>query len=171
MSTLPDNRIRIPAPLIDFENDVGETGQDHDRYPEPGQSRYDWMRMVLIGLLANQSSYSAPVNFRKGSFWFDLNSNVLKIRTGDGVAGTEWSETSIAIEVSPGLTLDNWFQAVSASLADRIIRTPELAAALQQFFVADSGGNISSFVMASPNGNRYRVTIDNSGTLVTTLIS
>lgn len=173
MSTeyIPDNRIRTPAPPIDFADDVGETGQEHDNYPEPGQARYDWMRMFLIGLLANQASYSEPVNYRKGSLWFDLNDEVLKIRTGEGVAGTQWTDIPVVIEVSPGLSLKGWFDAVSASLADRIIRTPELAAALQEFFVADSGGNILSFTMASPSGTRYKISIDDGGNWVKTVLS
>ena len=172
MSTdpLPDNRIRIPAPPIDFEDDVGETGQDHDRFPEPGQARYDWMRMFLIGLLANQASYSEPVNYRKGSFWVDLNTGILKTRTGEGIAGTEWSDIGELIQVSPGLTLQGWFDAVSASLAERLVSTEELVAALGQFFAADSGGNILSFTMASPNGSQYRITINNSGDFVKTLL-
>lgn len=171
MSTLPDNRIRIPAPPIDFEEDVGETGQDHDNFPEPGQARYDWMRMFLIGLLANQASYDEPVNYRKGSFWMDLSTGVLKIRTGNGTAGTEWSDVAELIQVSPGLTLQDWFDAVSSSLAERMVSTAELAAALQEFFTADAGGNILSFIMASPNGSRYQITINNSGDWVKTLLS
>jgi hypothetical protein len=173
MSTnpLPDNRIRIPAPPIDFSEDVGDTGQDHDRFPDPGQARYDWMRMFLIGLLANQASYREPVNYRKGTFWMDLDSGILKIRTGEGVAGTEWSDIAELIEVSPGLTLQGWFDAVSSSLAERLVSTAELSAALQEFFTADVGGNILSFVMAAPNGSRYNITINNSGEWVKTLLS
>ena len=173
MSTepLPDNRMRFTAPPIDFEDDVGETGQDHDRFPEPGQARYDWMRMVVISLLANQASYNAPVNYRRGSFWIDLNTGILKARTGEGIAGTEWSDIGELIQVSPGLTLQGWFDAVSSSLAERLVSTEELAAALQEFFTADIGGNILSFTMAAPNGSRYRMTINNSGDWVSTLLS
>jgi len=170
MSDLPDNRMRFTAPLIDFEDDVGETGQDHDGFPAPGQARYDWMRMAIISLLANQASFSEPVNYRKGTPWFDLNTSVLKIRTGEGIAGTEWSNFADVIEVSDGLTLANWFDAVSAGLADRLVSTDELTAALGHFFTADVSGNISSFIMASPNGTKFRVTINNAGDLITTLV-
>lgn len=78
---LPDNRIRFPAGLIDFDDDVGTTGQSHDGYPAPGQQpRFDWMRMMLIGLLANQSSFTEPTEYREGTTWFDLNNLTLKIR-------------------------------------------------------------------------------------------
>jgi hypothetical protein len=167
---LPDNRIRIQPPLIDFESDVGETGQNHDNFPDPGQARYDWMRMFLIGLLANQASYDEPVNYRKGSFWFDLNTSVLKVRTGEGVAGTEWSNFAEVVEVTDGVTLKDWFDAVSAGLADRLVSSEELAAALGRFFTADISGNISSFTMVAPNGTRHRVTVTNAGDLITTLV-
>jgi hypothetical protein len=166
-SETPDNRIRLPAPPIDFTDDVGETGQDHDRFPEPGQARFDWMRMFLVGLLANQASYNEPINFRKGTFWFDLNTSILKIRTGDGVAGTDWSDVGEVIQVADGLTLKGWFDAVSSSLADRLVSSSELAAAISKFFTVDASYNITSFIMAAPNGTRYKVTISNSGNLIT----
>jgi hypothetical protein len=173
MSTtpLPDNRIRLQAPPIDFEDDVGNTGQDHDDYPDPGQARYDWMRMYLIGLLANQASFNEPVNYRKGTPWFDLNTMTLKIRTGEGVAGTTWSDFSDVIQVSTGLTLKDWFDAVAGTLAERLVSEEELVAALGHYFTADVSGNIESFIMAAPNGNRYRVTVNNTGNLITTLIT
>lgn len=77
---LPDNRLRLQAPAIDFTNNVGITGQDHDNYPAPNQqARYDHLRMYLIALLANQSSYSAPTQYREGTLWFNLNTNELLI--------------------------------------------------------------------------------------------
>lgn len=85
---LPDNRIRFPAPKMDFETLVGVTGQEHDNYPAPGQQpRFDWMRMVIIGLLSQQSSYSQPTQFREGTPWFDLNDAVLKIFRNNAWAG------------------------------------------------------------------------------------
>ena len=73
MAILPDNRLRLPAPEIDFVNDVGITGQEHDTYPTADtQARYDWMRMYLQALLAHQSSHLQPINFRTGTTWFDL---------------------------------------------------------------------------------------------------
>jgi hypothetical protein len=166
---LPDNRVRFPAPPIDFTDDVGDTGQDHDEYPYPEtQARYDWMRMFLIGLLANQASYDEPVNYRKGSFWLDLNTLMVKIRLGDGVAGTHWSDLAEVVQVSEGLSLQDWFDAVVESLADRMVSVEELRVALSSYFTADASYNITSFTMASPSGNRYKVTISDSGSLVTT---
>ena len=70
-----DNRIRFPVSSeIDFVNDVGLTGQDHDNYAEPStHPRYDWMRMIVLGLLANQASREEPVEYRPGTLHFDLN--------------------------------------------------------------------------------------------------
>lgn len=84
----PDHRLRFPGPEIDFETDVGETGQAHDTYPAPGQQpRYDWMRMTLIGLLSSQSSYEEPTQYREGTLWFDLNELCMKVRKGDAWVG------------------------------------------------------------------------------------
>lgn len=77
---LPDNRIRFSSTLIDFNTEVGVTGQDHDNYPAPGQQpRYDWLRLFLIGLLSNQSSFTQPSQCREGTLWFDLNTSTIKI--------------------------------------------------------------------------------------------
>ena len=68
-----NNQIRFPNDTIDFINDVGLTGQDHDSYAEPGTvSRYDWMQMIVLGLLAQQASNKKPENFRVGTLWFNL---------------------------------------------------------------------------------------------------
>ena len=85
---LPDNRVRFPAAKVDFDTLVGVTGQEHDSYPAPGQQpRFDWMRLFLIGLLAQQSSYKEPTQFREGTPWFDLNDAVLKIYRNNAWAG------------------------------------------------------------------------------------
>ena len=70
-----DNRIQFPVSAeIDFINDVGLTGQDHDNYAEPGTfSRYDWMRMIVLGLLSNQASREEPSEYRPGTLHYDLN--------------------------------------------------------------------------------------------------
>ena len=114
----PNNAIRYPAPLIDFVADVGETGQDHDSYPAAGgQARYDWMRMTVIGLLAQQSSYTEPTQFREGTPWFDLNTSTLKIRSGDA-----WVPYADAIALTEPdtngevVTLQNWYDSVQAIL-------------------------------------------------------
>ena len=118
MAVLPDNRFVLPAPLIDFTNDVGETGQQHDSFPSGGQqARYDWFRMALIALLANQSSHHEPINYRAGSLWYDLHETLLKIRTGEGTAGSSWSSLADAIGLD-GTTLAQWYTEASALLAN-----------------------------------------------------
>lgn len=115
---LPDNRIRYPSTKIDFDADVGVTGQDHDEYPAPGtQSRFDYMRMALIGLLAQQSSFSEPSQYRDGTPWFDLNTFTLKIYR-DGA----WRPYSSAIplteedESGDVVTLAEWYTATTTAL-------------------------------------------------------
>lgn len=93
--TLPDNRIRLTPAKIDFETQVGETGQDHDNYPGPQkQARFDHLRMYLIGLLSQQSSYDPPTQFRDGTTWFDLNDLTLRIRYNN-----EWRPISEVVSV------------------------------------------------------------------------
>ncbi|MDP1711960.1 MAG: hypothetical protein Q8K86_05835 [Candidatus Nanopelagicaceae bacterium] len=116
--SLPDNRVRYPAPKIDFVGEVGETGQPHDDYPAPGQARYDWQRMMCIAALAQQSSFEEPTNFRVGTPWFDLNDMTLKIRTGTGVAGTEWSNYAAVLGLGTGVTLADWYLTASSQLLD-----------------------------------------------------
>ena len=129
----PDNRIRFPAARIDFATDVGITGQDHDNYPMPqGQARYDHMRMTLIGLLAQQASFSEPTQYREGSAWFDLNTLTMKIRKGNS-----WVSYAEAIALTaPGtsgspLTLAEWYATVSdtlTSLAPEVVFTGQCSA-------------------------------------------
>ena len=108
---LPDNRMRFPAPKIDFETEVGTTGQDHDNYPAPGQARYDWLRMSLISLLANQSSDSEPTQYREGTFWFDLNGPELKIRLNNA-----WVPASDSLMLGT-TTLTAWYEGIQANIA------------------------------------------------------
>lgn len=92
---LPDNRMRFPAATIDFSDIVGLTGQAHDTYPSAGQQpRYDWMRMVVIALLANQSSFQEPTQYRDGSWWFDLNTLTMKI-----MINNQWVPVANALQV------------------------------------------------------------------------
>jgi len=116
---LPDNRVRLIGPLIDFANQVGLTGQDHDSFPGPDQqARYDTMRSYLIGLLSNQSSFNAPTQYREGTVWFDLNTGVLRI-----FHNSAWHPIADAIALidetqsTPLLTLSQWFQSLSGYLA------------------------------------------------------
>lgn len=117
--TLPDNRLRFSSTKIDFTNDVGTTGQPHDSYPGPNlEPRYDWLRMWFISLLANQSSYDEPSNYRDGTIWFDLNGPTIKIYTEN-----KWKEITEAINVSENQTLAEWISNVSDLLQSA---TPEM---------------------------------------------
>lgn len=115
---LPDNRLRFSSTKIDFANDVGVTSQEHDNYPPPqGQARFDHMRMVVIALLSQQSSYDAPTEYRDGTPWFDLNTLTLRIRKG-----TEWVSCSEAIglgeldNTNNYKTLSQWYEEVQTAL-------------------------------------------------------
>lgn len=114
---IPDNRINLQPPLIDFVDDVGTTGQAHDTFPQPGQARYDWMRSYLIGLLAHQASFQEPIEFRLGSVWFDLNTSSFKYRAGSAepiftTEGSNFIPISHGIELEQGLSLQEWFEQV-----------------------------------------------------------
>lgn len=116
---LPDNRLRFSSTKIDFANEVGLASQDHDTYPPPqGQARFDHMRMVVIALLSQQSSYEAPTEFREGSPWFDLNTLTLKIRRG-----SEWVNYSEVIglgepdNLNNYKTLSQWYDEVRLTLS------------------------------------------------------
>jgi hypothetical protein len=111
MST-PDYRIRFDAPRIDFDNNVGNLSQDIDNYPQPNsQARYDHMRMVILGLLANQASENEPSQYREGSLWFDLKTEELKIRKGEN-----WVDISESISLGEDLSLKSWYESTSESL-------------------------------------------------------
>jgi len=116
---IPDNRLRFSSTKIDFANNVGIASQDHDNYPPPqGQARFDHMRMVVIALLSQQSSYQAPTEYRDGTPWFDLNSLTLKVRKG-----TEWVSYSEIIGLGlPDIdnnykTLSVWYDEVQSALS------------------------------------------------------
>lgn len=113
-----DNRIRLSSALIDFTNDVGVTGQDHDNYPAPNsQARYDHFRMFLIGLLANQSSENEPTQYREGTLWFDLNDNTLKINVNG-----DWLGLANTLNLG-GQTLQQWFESANSIITSA---TPEI---------------------------------------------
>lgn len=107
--SLPDYRIRFPAPLIDFAADVGLTGQAHDNYPAPGaQARYDHLRLYLIGLLTNQASFQVPSEYSEGTLWFDLNENYYKSYNNN-----EWHDIADNIALRNGsevTSLSDWYQ-------------------------------------------------------------
>lgn len=103
-----DNRLKLPPTKIDFDA-VGTTGQDHDQYPAPGQARFDHMRMYLIALLSQQSSDSAPTEFREGTPWLDTGSDPPQLRVR---LGGEWAPYGRAITLGSGLdavSLLDWF--------------------------------------------------------------
>jgi hypothetical protein len=118
----PDYRIKFPSTLIDFPNDIGTTGQDHDNYPSPGtQARYDWLRLYLIGLLSNQASANSPTNYREGSLWVDTSNEtlgpILKIYRNHA-----WTTIADVIELG-GVTLTQWHAFANDVLASS---APEL---------------------------------------------
>ena len=81
----PDYRIRFSSALIDFDRDVHRgmlRGHQIENWPEPGQARYDWMRMVVLGLLSNQASVDPPINYREGTLWYSLLDNFFKYFNG-----------------------------------------------------------------------------------------
>lgn len=115
---LPDNRLRFDTSLIDFGGAVGVTGQAHDSYPGPNQApRYDWLRMMFIALLANQSSYAEPTQYRDGTLWLDLNNLTLKI-----YASGDWRPLTEVLSVVEGTTpqttttLSEWYASVQTTL-------------------------------------------------------
>lgn len=116
--TIPDNRMRFSSTLIDFQNEVGLASQDHDNYPMPqSQARYDHMRMVVIALLSQQSSYDEPTEYRDGTPWFDLNSQTLKIRKD-----SQWLNYAEAIPLGEPdtnglyITLSEWYNSVKTTI-------------------------------------------------------
>lgn len=101
-----DHRIRLPGPRIDFQNDVGLTGQTHDDFPAPGQARFDHMRMYLIGLLSCQSGQHPPTQYRDGTLWFDQSGEIGVLRIRDREA---WRSIAEVVEVAPGISLSDWY--------------------------------------------------------------
>ena len=103
--TIPDYRIRFPSNKINFDEDVyggSPDGQDVNDFPESGQARYDWMRMAIIGLLANQSSIEEPLNYKIGTLWYNLNDEFLKYFDGE-----DWAEVASAIRIGD-MSLKDW---------------------------------------------------------------
>lgn len=112
---LPDNRMQFPPTLIDFEASVGTTGQAHDSYPSPGTpARFDWARIAIISLLANQSSFSPPTQYRQGTLWYNLNTGTLYIWQ-DNNDGGAWESAANAIGLLPDgtMSLQAWFNAIN----------------------------------------------------------
>src|SRR5208283_1637579 len=109
---LPDHRLRFQAPLIQFDTQVGLSGQGHDGFPAPNtQARYDQLRLYLIALLSNQSSYYQPTEYNEGSLWFNLNTETLEINNNNG-----WVDISNTIKLDTNLNLQQWYTAVRTVL-------------------------------------------------------
>jgi hypothetical protein len=112
-----DNRIALPPTLIDFTA-VGVTGQDHDEFPAPAQQpRYDWMRLYLIGLLANQSATERPTQFRTGTIFYNKSTNAFEYHDGD-----DWQDIASGIVLDGSdtdniVTLASWFAEATSQLA------------------------------------------------------
>jgi hypothetical protein len=150
----PDHRIRFPSGPLDFEEHVGLTGQPHDNFPAPGQARYDWMRMTLIGLLSNQSSFDEPINYRLGTIWCKLGF------TDEGCLcqryhyydGTEFAPLSQAIEVV-GKTLSEWAEHVNESI-ERVTVTSTFSGSVEAHEVSDISIPMDARLSASEDVNR-----------------
>lgn len=115
---LPDYRIRFPSSKIDFYNEVFGgvlSGQQIDEYPEPGQARYDWMRMTIIGLLSNQSSYEEPINYKVGTMWFNLNDFFYKYYNGE-----KFDDIAHAIKIEDKSLFD-WSKEIRSKFSDQAI--------------------------------------------------
>lgn len=151
---LPDNRIRLTPPAIDFTNEVGETGKAHDTFPDAGQARYDHLRSYLMGLLSNQGSFTSPTEFRIGSLWFDLNTGTFKFRNNEGAiidhAGTSWDSIAKGIGLDTNLTLDDWYTQVKEIISD----TPSETSKFNRIPLFTSSEQIDGgkFVYVSGNG-------------------
>jgi hypothetical protein len=116
-----NNQIRLPNDEINFTNDVGLTGQPHDDYAEPGTlTRYDWMRMLCLGLLAQQASAEEPENFRPGTMWFKLSDFFYKcVKNGNFV---ELAECLKILSGSDSKSLSEWSEEINEKI-DRFTLT------------------------------------------------
>lgn len=160
---MPDNRINLNAPLIDFA-EVGTTGKLHDEFPKPGPARYDWMRSYLIGLLSHQASFDEPVEFRLGSIWFDLNNAAFKFRRGiQGpiltAEGDEWAGLAHGIEMETGLTLAAWYDQVKAVVSGA---DPEISAVFVRNTEATVDESVSAGNLLYVSGTRKVAKADQS---------
>lgn len=163
--SLPDDRINLQPPLVDFTNDVGTTGQAHDNFPAPGQARYDWMRSYLIGLLSNQSAFCEPIEFRIGTVWFDLNNASYKYRAGATHPillneGDSWLSLSYGIELDTGLNLQDWFAQVQALLVTP--PDPNVASLFSKLTNATSSEAISAGSLVYVSSDRHVANADQS---------
>jgi hypothetical protein len=116
-----DNRLTFPPTPVDFITTVGETGQDHDNYPSPGQQpRYDWFRLYLISLLSMQSSTERPTQYRTGTPWYNKTTHTIEIYNG-----SEWVSLADAINVA-GITSTNDVITLTDLYTDLLEKLPRL---------------------------------------------
>ena len=107
-----DNRIRLPSSEIDFTTEVGLSGQDHDNYAEPGTiPRYDWMRMIVLGLLSNQASDKEPTQYRQGTIWYNNNDQSYKTYIDD-----EFKDIAHCIKINND-KLQNWLDIINKKIS------------------------------------------------------
>ena len=76
-----------------------------------------------MGLLAQQSSYTEPTQYRDGTPWFDLNDSTIKIRSG-----SEWVHLSdvISVQQTSGTSTQSLTEFVTQVLAAIPNITPEV---------------------------------------------
>ena len=110
-----DNRMKFPPTEVDFDNDVGITGQDHDLYPSGGQqARFDWQRLCIIANLSCQSSNDPPTQYRTGTIWYKRSTQEYLIWSG-----TAWDSLASHINLATGTTLADFYTTALTKL-DRI---------------------------------------------------
>lgn len=156
MTQLPDNRINLQGPLIDFPDSVGTTGQAHDNFPAPGPARYDWMRSYLIALLAHQASFTQPVEFRLGSIWFDLNDSFFKYRAANPgpiitTEGDVWNDIADGIKLDEGLSLATWYEEVKEIIGGI---DPSVSSIFSRLTNATAGEGLSTGSIVYVSSNR-----------------
>lgn len=156
MSLLPDNRVNLQPPLIDFDTSVGTTGQAHDTFPKPGPARYDHMRSYLIALLAHQASFLPPVEFRLGSIWFDLNESFFKYRASNPgpiitTEGDSWEDIAKGIKLEDGLSLATWYEEVKTIISGI---DPSVSSIFSRLTNAIAGENLSVGSIVYVSGNK-----------------
>lgn len=111
-----DNRLRFSSTEINFDDDVGVTGQTHDTYPAPGQQpRYDWMRMFLIALLSCQSSDTPPSQKRTGTIWFKRD--LPGYMAWNGTAWVPLADLLKLGDSTDDVTLSAWYTSVEHRIA------------------------------------------------------
>jgi hypothetical protein len=143
--------MKFPVTEVDFVNDVGTTGQLHDDYPAPLTSpRFDWMRMELMGLLANQSAFGHPMNHRIGTIHYNLNDNAY-----ESSDGTTFLPISSFIKAADS-DLANWSQDVENAISWNKLKMIFGGYAIQRSKVIKVPESIQSYVSQSTRITFYK---------------